>query len=116
MNPDSVDLYQNATVIKIQNGTDREDSNLCGSCRYSHIYTEAARGEKTVLCRYDRPIQMRGPISACNKHSDKNRPSLDDMNEIAWQLQTNKGGRSLGFLSPEELKNRGRASGAGFME
>jgi len=113
MIPDSDDLYRNSVVVKMQGGTDREDTNLCGSCRHSHIFTEAARGEKTVFCCYDVRVRMKGPISQCNKHSDRNQPSLHDMNEIAWQLQTNKG-RHVGFLSPEELRTKGKTSG-GFM-
>lgn len=112
---ESDDLYQNQLVLKMQNGTDREDKNLCGTCRHSHIYTEAARGERTVLCVYDRPIRMHGPISQCNKHVDRMAPTLNDMNEIAWQLMTNKGGRHVGFLSPEELKAKGKVSGGGFL-
>lgn len=112
---DSSDLYQNATVLKIRNGTAREDKNLCTSCRFSHIYVDAQREERTILCTYGREKrQNKGPISECNQYSDRTKPTLDDMNEIAWQLMTNKGGRSVGFLSPEDLKQRGKAS-TGFM-
>lgn len=105
------DVYNTGVVLKIHAGTEREDFNLCATCRNCHTYIEARTGEKNVRCfaNYQHPLRLTGPIARCNLYSDATRPTLDQMQQIAWQLMTNKSNKAIGFLSPEELQLRGTA-------
>lgn len=110
-------VYQNPVVFKIHNGTERSTINLCGSCCHAHRTVAAQTGEERVRCMvaYNAVVQIRGPIAKCNTYSDKNLPTLSDMNEIAWSLMTDKGGRKIGFQSPEQRRDRdGSNSPMGF--
>jgi hypothetical protein len=60
---------------------------------------------------YNRPTELREPIAHCTAHQDKNQPTLNDMNEIAWSLMTDKGGRKIGFQSPEQRRDLSGAGG-----
>lgn len=101
-----LDVRQSSVVFKIHNGTLRSDVNLCVSCRYSQHTIAANSNKEQIRCIYSRPIEMTELIVKCNVYSDKCTPSLDDMQEIAWSLQTDKGGKAIGFLSPAQLKNK----------
>jgi hypothetical protein len=103
----SDNIYTDNVVIKIQNGTVRSDKNMCSNCRYSHHTIGATTGRETVFCVavYNHTIRLTEPVAKCNLHSDKTTPTLEQMNDIAWTLMTNKQ-KVLGFLSPEELKNK----------
>lgn len=94
-------LYSNPIVLKIHDGTPRSDVNLCPSCRNAHVMTEAT-GRKTVTCQavYNQPRLIRNAVVSCSMYADRMQPTLSDMNEIAWTLMTDKGGRKLGFEPP----------------
>jgi len=97
------DIYQNPVVFKIHRGTPRSDVNLCPSCRHCHRMVEAT-GRERVLCTANRIINMTQPIVECSLYINRTQPTLSDMQEIAWSLMTDKGGRKLGFQSPEQRR------------
>lgn len=102
-------------VLKVHQGTVRSDVNLCPGCRFSFRTTGALTGRQTIVCNaLHPPKQLREPIAQCSAFSDRTTPSLDQMEEIAWSLQTDKGGRSVGFLSPDETRQRGSTPRVGF--
>lgn len=106
-------VYQNPVVFKIHNGTQQSTANLCANCRHAHRTVGAHIGQESVRClvAYNSVVTLRGPIAACNMHSDRNLPTLSDMQEIAWSLMTDKGGRKIGFQSPEQRRERDGPSG-----
>lgn len=105
-------IFQNPIVDKIHNGTLRSDVNLCLSCRLAVHTKSAVSGRETMTCQavYSAPRTMTGPVGFCTAYLDRTKPTLQDMNEVAWLVMTDKGGRKIGFLSPEELRER--SSGA----
>ena len=106
-------VYQNPVVFKIHNGTVRSDTNLCASCRHCHRAVGSSSGRETLRCNlnYTYPITLREPVAHCNAYSNRNLPTLDQMMEIAWTLMTDKGGRKIGFQSPEDRRNDSRPPG-----
>lgn len=101
-------VYQNPLVLKIHNGTVQSDKSICPSCRHSQHMISAQTGRERMICqRYYNPIEMREPIARCSQYSDKNAPTLSDMQDIAWTLMTDKGGRKIGFQSPEQREKGG---------
>jgi hypothetical protein len=103
-----MDIRSNPITLKVQNGTVRGDVNLCRSCRYALRKVGSITGSETVNCMAGHcgPL-IREPVAECSAYLDRCAHTLDEMMEIAWQLQTDKGGRKLGFLSPEQLRDRG---------
>lgn len=104
---DEEGLSKNNIVFKIQNATVRTDQpNLCSSCREALHTVGASSGRERIVClaSYNSPYVMTEPIAKCNTYRDKTKPSLDDMKDIAWSLQTDKGGKILGFKSPDQLR------------
>ena len=101
-------IYSNSLVLKIANGTPRSDENLCRTCRNCQISRGASSGRESYRCfaNYNHPVMLREAMCRCSFYSDARRPTLDQMAQIAWSLMTDKGGRSIGFLSPEELRER----------
>lgn len=101
-------LYNHPVVVKIRDGTPRSDVNLCRTCRNCKITVGALTGKETYQCRvfYEFIENRREPAATCNRYDDKRQPSIDNMEEIAWTLHTDKGDRKVGFLSPEEIKKR----------
>ena len=101
-------VFQNPVVLKVHNGTLRGGSNLCLTCRYAHHSQSALSGKERILCTAMSPaMPLNEPVARCSSYLDRSRPSLIDMQEIAWSLQTDKVGRSIGFLSPDDLRRRG---------
>ncbi len=102
-------IYQNLVVFKIHNGTQRSTVSLCVSCRLAHRYVGSQSGRETVRCNanYQHSIEMREPVGQCSVYQNKNLPTLADMNEIAWTLMTDKGGRKLGFQAPDRRDGQG---------
>jgi len=99
-------LYSNPVVLKVINGTQRSDVHLCRTCSMGHHIQAANSGFELIRCMRFSPLVIQEPIARCSHYLDRTRPSLQAMEEIAWSLMTDKGGRSLGFLSPEELRRR----------
>lgn len=101
-------IFLNPLVAKVQNGTLRSDVNLCLSCRLAVHTQSALSNSETMLCTavYGAPRSMREPVARCSAYLDKSKPTLNDMHEVAWLVMTDKGGRKIGFLSPEELRER----------
>jgi hypothetical protein len=107
-------IYQNPVVFKIHNGTTRGDINLCTSCRFCHRTVASQSGRETMVCNANRPFAIKEPIATCNIYLDRSKPTLHDMQEIAWTLMTDKGGRKIGFQSPEQRRDGAPGSPIGF--
>lgn len=104
-------VFQNPVVVKVHNGTMHSEVHLCSTCRWAFHARSSESGMEIVGCQaMGRPIQIREKIGRCTHYLDRNHPTLDAMLDIAWSLMTDKGGRSLGFLSPEELRKRGEGT------
>lgn len=108
-----MEVWHNPVVLKVLNGTLNGTENLCQTCRYAIITTEAQTNHKRTVCNVSFPIVVvKRPLAQCNKYDDRTKPSLGDMMEIAWTLQTGSN-RKVGFLSPDELRERERRNGDG---
>lgn len=106
----SDNIWTNPLVLKVNGGTPRSDENLCATCRNCHVSRGASTGRTTYRCyaNYQHPVNLTEGMAQCSHYLDTRRPTLEQMQEIAWSLMTDKGGRKIGFLSPEELRARGR--------
>ena len=96
-------------MTKIHGGTPHHSApSLCLSCRHAAITRGVRLGDEQIICAeksapYDR---IRMHVVECSKFDDKRMPSLYDMRQIAWSLCTDLKGKSIGFLSPVEVRAR----------
>jgi hypothetical protein len=101
------DIRQNPVVFKIHNGTRRSDTHLCRSCRWAVHMQSALSNKERILCNATHRLEILEPVAHCSAYLDRTKPTLEEMQAIAWSLQTDKGGRTIGFMSPEDLRRRG---------
>jgi len=79
-----------------------EDRGLCASCRYASL-AETSNGGFLIECDWF-SRHIREPIVHCSKHSDRSIPSLSDMRNTAWILQTDEKKKVIGFISNQEWR------------
>lgn len=94
-------------VLQIKGGTTKGQTNLCKTCRESMI-TRDRNNHEVTLCLYSRVRQITAPIAECNKYDNMSMPSLYDLKQIAWSVETDKKSSKIGFYSPEEQRKRDR--------
>lgn len=68
----------------------REDLKICNFL--------PAEGGKDVI---------HGAVAQCNSYHPKNLPTIASMEQIAWQLTSDKKSGKIGFIAPAERKKRG---------
>ena len=92
--------------MKIEGGTTNDGTNLCVTCRHAHVLTLRSGGSRVScdILDWSGGSFVPGPVVECNKYMHANHPRLSDMEEIAWQLRTDKSGRDIGFCSPDKLR------------
>jgi hypothetical protein len=99
-------VYNSSAAIKIQGGTGKlTNSSLCRSCSFGHIFS-THEGE-VVRCHVVsfNVVRMTKDVLECNQYRNAALPSLYQMEEIAWTLNTNKGGKTIGFEPPKKKKD-----------
>jgi hypothetical protein len=95
--------------IHVRNGTPMHGPSLCDSCSRAHIAKGYRATEVLVLCDAlyrDHPVYF--PVRECTHHLDKNRRDLEEMEEIAWILDTPGTKRKSGFAAEKRVDAIGR--------
>jgi hypothetical protein len=88
--------------IKVRDGTVKHNKNICKECSFYFGMVDD-RGELS-MCQYDSPARkLHSPVYKCTGFSQKYAVSLIAMLQIAWVLQTDKGGRKIGFKPYKDL-------------
>lgn len=88
--------------IKVQGGAVAGGhSPLCGTCRFATIIQGTSRHHDFTDCPHAGRIDF--PVMSCSRYVDKRRPSLDDMEQIAWVLYTDVKRRKVGFVPARDL-------------
>lgn len=94
------------TRVHIKEGIGR---GLCGSCANSTV-VRFTTGDDYYRCEQisfgSRGGRIPAPVSECSDYHPINTPTKFEMKEVAWVLETKKG-KVIGFLSPEEAKEKG---------
>lgn len=77
--------------------------SVCDTCRYAHIL-RGKTGQQVVFCGQIHDY-LAFPVEDCSTYSDKRKPSVYEMEELAWVLITEaRHGRNVGFISPKDRK------------
>jgi len=96
--------------VKVQGGTALGDEpSLCATCRYATVIKGARLRDEIIECGQ---LVARGritfPVLSCGAYSDKRRPSVREMEEIAWVLRSDARKNTIGFVPAKSLKPRDR--------
>jgi hypothetical protein len=92
--------------VKIRGGTvDHGDPPLCETCRYATVARGRTLREEVVFCSQmpftDRRVKF--AVTSCSDYSDSRRPSLYQMEEMAWVLRSDPTRKKIGFVKADEL-------------
>ena len=85
--------------FKMHAGTATEE-DVCLTCVRLHKM-RLKTNEEIKICTYT-DKRLTNKVVECNKHIPANLPSLRLMQDISWNLRTDKKGSSIGFASPSE--------------
>ena len=94
------------TKLKIMNGT-RSSSipRLCDTCQSGLVRKGAAESDERIYCIFmERDIKTR--VVECNRYVDRALPSLWEMKQIAWVLNTDSKREEIGFIRAKEWERK----------
>lgn len=95
-----------ATRLKVLDGTrSLHAPRLCDSCVSGVVRKGASESDEHVFCRTTRcDVPLR--VVECNQYHDRALPSLWDMRQIAWVLQTDSKRQKIGFMRAKEWERK----------
>jgi hypothetical protein len=87
-----------STVLKVRGGTRSADlPRLCDTCHSGIVRRGDAMSAEEVFCTVtEQPV--RTLVVDCSRYSNKNQPSLWDMRQAAWILETDSKRQRIGFI------------------
>ena len=90
------------TKLKIVNGTRSSSTpRLCDTCQSGLVRKGAAESDERIHCLLmERDLKTR--VVECNRYVDRAQPSLWEMKQVAWVLNTNSKREAIGFIRAKE--------------
>ena len=91
-----------STRLKVLDGTRSSHApRLCDTCHSGLVRRGAADSDEHVHCTIvEREVRTR--VVDCNRYTDRTRPSLWDLQQIAWVLRTDSKRQKLGFVHAKD--------------
>ena len=89
--------------IKVRNGTPNSDGSLCFSCRNA-IRIKTTHGGEYLRCGVLGEF-LKKRIANCSEYEDKGKPSVYELKQIAWMLETDKVRGPVGFAPPKKQRD-----------
>lgn len=95
-----------STRFRVQNGTrSLLAPRLCDTCNSGIVRKGASESEEEVFCQVtNQRVETR--VVECNRYNDRAKPSLWEMRQIAWVLQTDSRREKIGFLRAKEWERK----------
>ena len=95
-----------STRLKVLSGTRSSHApRLCDSCQSGVVRRGASESDEEVYCTITkRKTTMR--VIECSRYVNCSQPSLWDMRQIAWVLQTDSKRQKIGFLRAKEWERK----------
>jgi len=91
-----------STRLKVLGGTRSMDApRLCDSCQFGVVRRGAPESDEEIFCKLTEQRLGRAVVE-CNRYVDRNLPSLWDMRQIAWVLDTDSKRQRIGFIRARE--------------
>lgn len=91
--------------INVRNGTPVGGRSMCETCVNAHILNGYRETEVLVYCNYLMdPILVPFKVRECTNHADKNRPTWEQMEDLALPIREGTTAKTAGFRMPELVK------------
>lgn len=89
--------------VYVKNGTPVEGQSLCTSCNHSHIMRGFRESEELIYCNYvmERLLPLPFKIRECTSYADKNKPTWDQMEDLAIEIKPAVSYKPIGFKSKD---------------
>ena len=85
--------------IYIKNGSPMNGPSICESCSWGFVARGYRETELLVVCRMLYPERrMRFPVRLCSAYTERNRPGMKQMEDIALILDRSDLKRGAGFV------------------
>jgi len=97
--------------IKIKGGTvAHHERPLCETCRWSTVIRGARLGQEIVECNQLSFQNQRVPfpVVSCSGYTDRNHPSIREMEEMAWLLRSDARRNQVRFVQGKRLPDEER--------
>jgi len=89
--------------VYVRNGTPPGGPALCETCTYAFIRLGYRVGEELVMCRWTEPAsRVDFRVRECTAYHDKTRPSMYQMEQLAWIVQPDRSKELTGFSVASE--------------
>lgn len=77
----------------------------CDSCQHAHIVVGYRETEAIVYCNYiyEQAIPVPFRVRECTSYTDRNRPTWEQMKDLALPIKQTTTGKSTGFRVPVVL-------------
>lgn len=94
------------TKLKIMNGTRTSSTpRLCDTCQSGLVRKGAAESDERIYCLImERNLETR--VVECSRYVDRAQPSLWEMKQIAWVLNTDSKREAIGFIRAKEWERK----------
>ena len=95
--------------LYVKNGTPIGSVSKCTTCSHAHIVEGYRESEAIVLCTYasyERALSIPFKVKSCSNHTDRMRPSWQQMEKLAIPVGTGTL-KPVGFLGNREIETRG---------
>jgi hypothetical protein len=102
---------EDSVRIKIKGGTvAHHERPLCETCRWSTVIRGARLGQEIVECNQLSFQNQRVPfpVVSCSGYTDRNHPSIREMEEMAWLLRSDARRNQVGFVQGKRLPDEER--------
>jgi hypothetical protein len=88
--------------LKVHGGTRSSHApRLCDTCQSGVVTRGASDSDEHVHCMITQK-RMRSAVVECNRYVDRSQPSIWDMRQIAWILQTDSKRQRIGFIRAKD--------------
>jgi len=99
-------------LIKIQNGTRSNATNLCDTCEHCFRVKGSQDSQEIYKCTYwGMSYRLPWPVVDCNSYADKSKPSIRSMEQIAWFFDPSLTKKNYGFMKKDDFKKAGGKTG-----
>ena len=95
-----------STRLKVLGGTRSLGApRLCDTCQCGVVTRGAPDSDEDIFCTVTARRLARAVVE-CNRYVDRSQPSLWDMRQIAWVLDTDPKRQRMGFIRANEWETK----------
>jgi len=97
-------------TIFVKNGTPAGEQSKCTSCTHAHILQGFRESEEIVYCAFvfNQLLQVPFKVRECSNYADRNRPTWEQMEELAIDILPTSSAKPAGFRRQGAAEDEGQ--------